>query len=416
MADAGGDWDVVETCRSCGTAGLVEVLDLGRAPLVDALVTPGTDRDEEPRYPLTLTMCATCSLVQLRERVPPTVLFGADYPYHSSYADAVVDNARATVDHVLDGRLPAGGRVIEVASNDGYLLQWFPDDLAVLGVDPAPGPVAAARARGVPTIQEFFTPALAQRLADEGRTADVVLANNVVAHVDDQHAFLDAVTRVLAPGGRVLLQFPYVRDLVAGLQFDTIYHEHQCYFSVTALARLAAPHGLQVLDVAHLDLHGGSLRVELARGDGPSPVAEAWMQEEVASGLLDVDHLTDFAARVDGVGAALRELLGSARDAGRRIAAYGAAAKGAVLLHHCRIDRTLLEYVVDRNPHKQGLEMPGVALPIVGPERLASDPPDDLLLLAWNFADEIAAQQAAFLDRGGRFLVPVPEPRVWSPS
>lgn len=405
---------VIATCRSCGAPGLETILELGEMPLADALLDAGDLDRPEPRYPLTVACCPGCSLVQILEDVPPEVLFGEDYPYYSSFSDALVDYARRNAKAMLASRdLGPDSLVVELASNDGYLLRHFAEaGVGVLGVDPAPGPARAAEEAGIPTLCTFFDRELATRLAGEGRRADVVVANNVLAHVPDQNEFVAGIATLLADHGVAVIEVPYVRDLIEGCEFDTIYHEHRCYFSVTTLVALFARHGLHPTDVEHLPIHGGSLRLFAEHHPRPAPAVQAYLAEEDTRGLNGPAYHRDFAARVADVHRRLRDLLGGLKAKGHRLAAYGAAAKGTTLLNFTGIGTETLDFVVDRNTHKQGRYMPGVHLPIRPPQALLEDRPDEVLLLAWNFAEEIIAQQQAYLDGGGRFIVPVPRPEI----
>jgi SAM-dependent methyltransferase len=383
-------------------------------PLADGLVSPGSDPDSERVYPLTFVRCTACTLVQILETVDPQTLFGEEYPYYSSYSETLVEHSRRNAEELID-RLSLDDRtlVVELASNDGYLLQWFAKaGIPVLGIDPAPGPAGVAEERGIPTICEFFDPELAERLAGMGRQAEVIIGNNVLAHVPDQNRLVDAIGRLLGPDGVVVMEFPYVRDLIDDGEFDTIYHEHHCYFSVTSVKRLFARHGLELFRVEHHPIHGGSLRVFFSRNGRVESVVGEYLREEERVGLNDGAYYRDFAVRVASIRDGLNSLLHSLKAEGAKIGAYAAAAKGAVMLNYCGIGSEVLDYVVDRNVHKQGWLMPGVHVPIVEPARLASDPPDHLLILAWNFKDEIMAQQQAFVAGGGRFIVPVPEPTI----
>lgn len=414
MPVLGSDFTVVDACRSCGSAQLEQVLDLGRLPLSDGLVPGGASREDEPVYPLTLVWCKDCSLVQILETVEPTTLYGSEYPYYSSFSPALVEHARRNVEGIIE-RTGASedSLVVELASNDGYLLQWFAKEgIPVLGIDPAPGPAAAAQDRGIPTLCEFFTVELAERLAREGRRADVVVGNNVLAHVPDQNAFVEAISMLLSPEGLVVMEFPYVRDLIDKCEFDTIYHEHHCYFSVHAVQTLFRRHGLELVKVEHLSIHGGSIRVYLSGSDAPDDSVSRFLAEEISAGVLRSGYYEQFASEATRIRSGLRELLERLKRDGKRIAAYGAAAKGAILLNFCGIDDSLLDYVVDRNHHKHGWEMPGVRIPIHPPEHLREETPDYLLILAWNFKDEIVDQQSWFPASGGRFIVPIPAPEV----
>ena len=405
-------------CRSCGSAGLRAILSLGRLPLANALLRAEQLGQAEPRYPLDLAFCPGCSLVQILETVPPERLF-RDYPYLSSVAETAVAEAGALARRLAAARgLSAASLVVEAASNDGYLLQHYREaGVPVLGIEPAVNVAAIAReARGIPTLAEFFSEELAERLARAGSRADVFHAHNVLAHVADLHGFGEGIRRLLKPEGLAVIEVPYVRDLVEGCAFDTIYHEHLCYFSLTALDRFFRRHGLVIHDVERLAIHGGSLRLHVgcarAGGGAPGPRVRGLLAEEAEAGVDRFEFYRGFAARADAVRGALRKLLAGLRREGRRLAAYGASAKGTVLLNFCGIGGETLEFVVDRNRLKQGLYTPGAHLPICAPARLLEAMPDFVLLLTWNFADEIMAQQAEYRRRGGRFIVPIPEPRI----
>ncbi|MGA7282593.1 MAG: class I SAM-dependent methyltransferase [Acidimicrobiia bacterium] len=413
MPEPGTDYITIAECRSCRSRALTPVVDLGLLPLSDGLVPPGFDRSGERVYPLTVVFCQDCSLMQIRETVDPQTLFGDEYPYYSSFSDLLVEHARENVEGIIRRTGVEGDSlVVELASNDGYLLQWFVEaGVPVLGIDPAPGPARAAQARGIPTLNEFFDVGLAQRLADGGTRADVIVGNNVLAHVPDVNAFVEAMAILLAENGTVVMEFPYVRDLIENCEFDTIYHEHHCYFSVSSVTELFARHELNLIAVEHHDIHGGSLRVWFDRHSEPDAEVGRYLSAEREAGMLGPDHYRSFAKRVEKVKTEMIALLDRIAAEGSTVAAYGAAAKGAILVNYCGIgDR--LSYVVDRNDHKQGLEMPGVAVAIVGPERLRQDPADYLLLLAWNFKDEIMRQQAEYARGGGRFIIPIPTPAI----
>ena len=414
MREAEAGYVTIDGCRSCGGANLDLVLDLGLMPLSDGLIEPGLVRSAEDRYPLTLVRCTDCSLLQILETVEPSILFGEDYPYYSSFSDALVEHARRNVDSIVEReRLDDNSLVIELASNDGYLLQWFKRrGIPVLGIDPAPGPAKAATALGIPTICDFFGPELARRLADQGQRADVIIGNNVLAHVADQNEFVEAMATVLDDDGSIVMEFPYVRDLIEHREFDTIYHEHACYFSVTSVAALFRRHGLTLTRVEHLAIHGGSLRVVFRRHGTPEASVAEYLDAEAEAGMLEEAYYVRFADDAADVRSRLRDLLDGLVGEGRRVAGYGAAAKGAILLNFCGIDGEYVDYIVDRNTHKHGLEMPGVPIPIFGVERLANEPPDYLLILAWNFKHEIMNQLSGYSEQGGRFIIPIPTPVV----
>jgi SAM-dependent methyltransferase len=303
--------------------------------------------------------------------------------------------------------------VVELASNDGYLLRHFQErGIRVLGIDPAPGPVAAARELGIETRCEFFTTALAGSLRADGVRADVVIANNVLAHATDTNDFVAGIRRLVRDDGIVVIEVPYVRDLVDHGEFDTIYHEHLCYFSVTSLVALFERHGLHLNDVRRLPIHGGSLRLYVEPEARTGDAVRELLEEEHRLGLDRADYYQGFARRVAAIRGEMQALVRSLVGQGKRIAAYGAAAKGTIMLNVLGLDETSLAYVVDRNVHKQGRFMPGTRLQILPPSRLDEDRPDFVLILPWNFRDEIMAQQAAFQAAGGRFIVPVPEPSI----
>jgi len=400
------------TCLACGSGAVEEVLDLGATPLANALLD--APRDGEERVPLRVGVCADCALVQLLDVVDRAALF-SDYPYFSSVSDTVVDNAAQAVRAVLDAWSGEGERLaVEVASNDGYLLKHYQrQGVPVLGIEPAANIAAVAEQDGVPTRCVFFGRQTARALAHEGVSADVIHANNVLAHVDDLPGFVAGLRTLLGPQGRAVIEVPYVGDLVEHVEFDTIYHEHLAYFSVTALDHLFQAQDLRLERIDRLPIHGGSLRVWAAPGAGPpGPTAQALLDQERAAGLDRPEGYRDFGRRVQALCTALRDQVQHLRTQGARVAAYGASAKGTTLLHAARLGREQLDYVVDRAPAKQGRYTPGTHLPIHAPEHLLHDAPDVVLLLTWNHADEILRQQAEFRARGGRFLVPVPEPRL----
>jgi SAM-dependent methyltransferase len=402
------------TCRSCRAPGLRPFLDLGETPLADALVDPGR-RQPEARYPLEVAFCEQCSLVQILEEVPPETLFVDNYLYFSSVSDHLLRHSAEHVDSILERRaLGPGSLVVEVASNDGYLLRWFRDrGVPVLGIDPAPDQAAAARAAGIPTLTEFFGPALAAGLRARGTRADVIIANNVMAHVPDLNGFVAGLRTLVADDGEIHVENPYVGELIRHREFDTIYHEHFCYFSCTAVDRLVRRHGLFLNDVAFFpDLHGGTLRWHLAPTERVSERVEEYLYQEERSGMTRFDFYADFADDVARIRSGLLDLLEGLRAGGARIGGYGAAAKGSTLLNYCGIGPDLVEFVADRNVHKQGRLMPGVGIPIVDPAALLDRSPDYVLLLPWNFKDEILHQQQEYLRRGGRFIVPVPKPVI----
>lgn len=404
------DCVAITACRSCASGRLASVFDLGRMPLSDGFTPDAAGAD--PVYPLEVLVCEDCGLAQLRHTVSPEILFADDYPYYSSFSQTVVDNAKANVDAALARfSLSADALVIELASNDGYLLKHVAArGISTLGIDPAKGPVEAARKAGIETVHAFFTETLAQRLAGEGRKADLIFGNNVLAHVADTTGFVRGIAAMLKPGGTAIIEAPYLQDLIDHVEFDTIYHEHLCYFSATALRALFAGQGLALVDVERIAIHGGSLRMFIQHQDRPSERLLALLAAERAAKLDKPDAFRAFAKRVDDVGARLRAMLDQMIARGQTIAAYGAAAKGTILLNHFRIGTERLMWVADKNPHKQDLFVPGVKLLVVSPDRIAQDRPDAMLILPWNHKDEIMRQQAAFAAEGGLFVIPIPEP------
>jgi SAM-dependent methyltransferase len=403
-------------CRSCGSVRLRDFLELGDMPLSDNLLAAGQLDEHEPRFPLTAAFCSDCTLVQIRECVDPTQLFVDNYLYFSSYSELLLDHSQRHAESLIAARgLTAESLVVEVASNDGYLLRNFvAAGIPVLGIDPAPAQAAAAVAAGVPTIQEFFGLSLARRIRDAHGAADVVIANNVMAHVPELNDFVGGIAALVADDGVVTVENPYVRDLVSRRAFDTIYHEHFYYYSCTSVDRLARRHGLRLVDVEYFPaLHAGTLRWHLAKTGDPTETVAAYLAAE-RQDAASFASFTDFASDVDSAARRLTDMLRQLKAEGATIAAYGAAAKGAILLNYAGIGADLVDFVVDRNPHKVGRFMPGVHIPIRPVEALVEAQPDYTLLLSWNFRDEIVQQQRAYRDRGGRFVVPLPEPEVVS--
>jgi SAM-dependent methyltransferase len=401
----------VPSCRSCGEKGLLQFLSLGPTPLTDAYVPSDLVGEPEPRYPLDLAFCPACSLVQILFTVPAEEIFER-YSYYSSFSETLLSHSREHVRQLIAERqLGPASLVIEVASNDGYLLQNFVGQgVPVLGVDPARGPADAAEAIGVPTLREFFGTELAATLKSQGKVADVVIANNVLAHVPDLNGFVEGIAIILAEEGVAEIEIPYVRDMIDKLEFDTIYHEHLCYFSVTALDRLFRRHGLSLQRVQAFLIHGGSLRLTVGRHPDVGTSVKTYLQQEGAAGLNGFGYYRHFADRVTELRSGLRTKLKEIRSKGKRIAGYGAAAKGTVLLNSSGIGSDLIDFVADKSPYKQGKFMPGVGIPIVSTEWLLEKSPDYVLLLVWNLKDEVFQEQRAYLDAGGRFIVPIPAP------
>ena len=405
---------VVDTCRACGAAPLEPVLALGQTPLANSLLPPAGGT--APTYPLDLARCAQCSLVQLGQIVAPDVLF-SDYVYFSSNSDTMLRHAEAMVEALSrQENLDARSLAVEVASNDGYLLQYFQRrGVPVLGIEPAANIARyAQQEKGIPTVAEFFGRQTAQQLAADGRCADVLIGNNVLAHVPDLNDFIAGVATLLKPSGRGVFEVPYVHDMLEQVEFDTIYHEHQCYFSLTALQHAFGRHALEVVDVERVPIHGGSLRVSVApRGQRRAQArVGALLAEEAGWGVLAAAPYAAFAQAVADLRRDLRALLARLKADGAHIAAYGAAAKGVTLTSYCGIGARELDFVVDRSPHKQGRRFPVDGLAILAPEALVERRPEYALLLTWNFADEILRQQAEYIAAGGTFIVPVPTPHI----
>ncbi len=397
-------------CISCGHKGLQPILDLGLMPRSDGLLDSSILDQKESLVPLRLGYCPGCSLVQLLETRPAAEMFGEDYLYFSSFSEDLLQHSRDNALDLIRSRgLTADHLVVEIASNDGYMLRNFKEHgVRVLGVDPAKHPATAARERGIDTIVDFFGNRLASELCVEGKRADLIIANNVVAHVADQNDLVAGMATLLADDGMVVVEFPYIRDLIEFVEFDTIYHEHLCYFSVGSAQALFGRHGLLLRDVRRLPIHGGSLRLYFAKQGTPSEAVASILAEERALGLDTYFYYETFGARVREFRAKARKLVGDLKAEGKRIAAYGAAAKGTIMLNFLDLNSSTIEYAVDRNIHKQGKYMPGVRVRIDDPEKLKSDRPDYVMILPWNFRDEIIRQQQDFLKSGGKFVVPIP--------
>ena len=414
---------VIAACRACGAARLVPVLSLGSTPLANALPSREDLARPEATFPLDLVLCEACALVQITETVSPETLF-RDYLYFSSFSDTMIEHARVLARRLTSARsLGAGSLVMEIASNDGYLLQHYMAlGVPVLGIEPARNVArVAVEARGVPTLVDFFGRELAVRVAAEGHRADVVHANNVLAHVADLGGVVAGIRAVLkdaatSPGlpGVAVVEAPYLRDMIDGTEFDTIYHEHLCYFSLTALDKLFERHDMRIVDVERLAIHGGSLRIFAApgRGGAAGENVTRLLREEAVLRMGEPAYYAGFAGRVERLKRELRSLLAQLKREGKRVAAYGASAKGSTLLNYVGVGAETIDFVADRSRHKQGRFTPGTHIPIVGPEELSVRNPDYTLLLTWNFADEILHQQAEYRAQGGRFIVPVPDVRV----
>jgi SAM-dependent methyltransferase len=404
------------TCRFCGGV-LSPFVDLGMSPPCESFLAREQLNAMEPFYPLTAQVCGNCFLVQLQEYVAPERIF-TEYAYFSAFSDAWLAHARDYVDTMTE-RLALGpaSKVVELASNDGYLLQYFvAKGIPVLGIDPAANVAKAAEARGVPTLVEFFGEETAKRLAAEGLQADLVLGNNVLAQVPDLNSFVAGIRLILKPGGVGTIEFPHLLQTMLGNQFDQIYHEHFSYFSLLAAEKIFAAHGLRIHDVEELWTHGGSLRLHLCHADDAAhPTRDsvsALIQRERDAGLHRLGTYANFAEQVKETKRKLLSFLIEAKRAGKSVAGYGAPGKGNTLLNYCGIRTDFLDYTVDRNPYKHGKYLPGTRIPIFPPERIAETKPDYVLILPWNLKDEIMKQLAEIRGWGGKFVVPIPEVAV----
>lgn len=402
----------IPTCRFCATPLTQSLVDLGTMPLANSYLLPADLAKPEPQYPLHARVCGKCRLVQVEASATPSEIFG-HYAYFSSFSDSWVEHARRFTEMArARWSLGSGSKVVEVASNDGYLLRHFvAAGVPVLGVEPAANVAEAARKIGVPTDVSFFGLETAKRLRDEGHAADLIVGNNVFAHVPNINDFIAGLAHLLKTDGVISLEFPHLLRLIEQVQFDTIYHEHFSYLSLLATERMMAAHGLRVFDVEELPTHGGSVRVMAClaastrhkEGAGLAKVR----RDEKAAHLDQDEGYAGFEPRVQAVRDGLLGFLRRAREEGKSVAAYGAAAKGNTLLNYCRVGTDLIAYVVDRSPHKQGHLMPGSHLPIHAPEKIAETRPDYVLILPWNLKDEISAQ-VDLRPWGGRFAVAVP--------
>jgi len=402
-------------CRSCHSTEGSLVLDLGVQPLANNLLRTEDLSKPEPKFPLRLAVCRSCWLLQILDLVPPVDLF-SEYLYFSSFSDVMLRHAReAATRYIQEFGLNRDSLVIEVASNDGYLLQNFQQaGVPCLGIEPAQNIAKVAREKGIETLVEFFGKSLALQLSQSGRQADLILGNNVFAHAPDTNDFVAGLGAALKPSGRIILEFPYAAEFIEKTEFDTIYHEHVFYFSLTALEPLFRRHGLEIYHVERIPIHGGSLRLFAGR-TGAHPFQDsvaALRDEEQRKGFSGMGYYQGFADRVLGLKKALTELVQQLRAQNKTVAAYGASAKGSTLLNFFGLTKEHLAFVADRSTYKQGRLTPGTHIPIVPPEELVRRNPDYTLLLTWNFAEEILAQQKPYRDQGGKFIIPIPKVTV----
>lgn len=405
-------------CRCCGSSNLLEVLSLGVSPLANSYLQPEELQNPETFYPLDLKLCADCYMAQLDVCVPPAEIF-TEYAYFSSWSTSWLEHARQFVEKTVEEfALNQNTLVIEIASNDGYLLQYFKaKGIPVLGIEPAANVVAAAIEKGIATVSAFWNPELADRLVQQDKRADFIVANNVLAHVPDLHGFVEALSRVMKPEGVATLEFPHLYQMINQCQFDTIYHEHYSYFALFVVCRVFAAHGLKVFDVEELSTHGGSLRVYVSLDTNSryevSERVNRVLQIERDAGMRTMAYYQDFAKKASKVKRDLLTFLIDAKENGKRCVGYGAAAKGNTLLNYCGIRTDFIEYVVDRSPAKQGRFTPGTRIPIFPPERIEEDQPDYVLILPWNLREEIEEQMGHIRNWGGRFVTAIPKLTVF---
>jgi hypothetical protein len=402
---------MIKQCRGCNSGDLHLVLDLGNQPLANHLLTQKSN-GPEPRYPLQLMFCRSCALLQVGETIDPEILYRRDYPYFSSANPSLLKHAQEHCEYLTKRfDIGADSLVVEIASNDGYLLRNFVGMAQLLGIDPAVGPAREAERIGVPTINDFFCTKLAEKLVSEGKQAKVIIASNVAAHVDQINDFLKAFKILLAPDGVISFEIAYAVDMIDKCEFDTIYHEHLFYHSLIGFKNLLERNGLYMNEAVHLSIHGGSLRVYASHKPERTATLDAWLAREHNRGVDSVAFYNTFADQVKDNAENLRGLLKRLKRDGARIACWGAASKGSTMLNYLGLGPDFFEWVIDISEQKQGKFMPGERLLIVAPQKLIEERPEYTLILVWNFADDVIRSQSDYREHGGRFIMPVP-PRI----
>jgi 2-polyprenyl-3-methyl-5-hydroxy-6-metoxy-1,4-benzoquinol methylase len=406
-------------CRFCGAPLTHTFVDLGMSPLCNNILKPEQLNAMEPFFPLLVYVCDQCFLVQLQEYVNPGEIF-SDYSYFSSFSDSWLAHAKRYVDGIVERRgLNEASQVVEIASNDGYLLQYFVQKgVPVLGVEPAANVAAVASEKGIPTVVKFFGRKTAEELRADGKAADLIVGNNVLAHVPDVNDLVGGLKILLKPQGVVTMEFPHLMRLMEENQFDTIYHEHFSYFSFITVEKIFAAHGLTLFDVEELPTHGGSLRIYARHTENMAEAVGERVADlrarEIAAGFSDIEHYLSFGEQVKATKRALLDFLIRAKNEGKTVVGYGAPGKGNTLLNYCGIRADFMDYTVDRSPNKQGHFLPGTHIPICHPDQIKETKPDYLLILPWNLKDEIMGQMAHIREWGGQFVVPIPRVEVYS--